>query len=395
MKIIHFDIYPVATPPPHIGGECWLFVCLKTDNGIVGVGEIYSVPYRPNTVAVMAADVCEQHIINADPFKIEHLWRTVYARSYGMRPDPSLMGILSGIEIACWDIIGKALDKPVHALLGGKIRDTLRTYTYLYPEDGDTEDVYTHPQTAATRAAEYAAWGFTAVKFDAAGPYTAFDPRQISLDDLTRSETFARLIRDAVGDKCDLLFGAHGQMTPAAAIRLAKRLEPYDPLWLEEPTAAENPDAMAQVARGTSIPIATGERLTTKYEFANLLSRQAVAILQPNAGKCGGILEMKKIAAIAEVYYAQIAPHLYCGPVVGAANAQIAACIPNFLVLEGLKRWDGFCADILTTKLSWQDGYLIVPEAPGLGIELNYEMAQKHRYTENQVMHPRPLLRPL
>lgn len=395
MKITDFSLYPVATPPPHFGGKCWLFLVLRTDGGVCGVGEIYGVPFRPRTVAAMAADVCERHIVGADPFAVEKMWRIVYSDSYTQRPDVSLGGILSAIEVACHDIAGKELNKPVHALLGGRVRDALRTYTYLYPEEGDEGDVYAEPALAAKRAAEYVAEGFTAVKFDPAGPYTAFDPRQLRLSDIARAREFARQIRDAVGDESDLLFGTHGQMTPAAAIRLARQLEPFDPLWLEEPTPPENPSAMAKVARATSIPIAAGERLTTKYEFAALLAAGAASVLQLNCGRCGGLLEAKKIAAVAETYQAQIAPHLYCGPVVGAANAQLAACIPNFLILEGIKKWDGFGAEILRTPMRWENGFLIVPDTPGLGVELNIEIAEQNRYEGDETMHPHALPSPL
>ncbi len=395
MKITDFQIYPVATPPPHLGGECWLFVKLKTNNDVSGIGEVYSVPFSRRTVMTMIADVCERLVVGSDPFQIEKLWRIVYSGSYTQRPDPSLLGVLSGIEMACWDIIGKELNRPVHALLGGKVRDTLRSYTYLYPEEGDKTDVYLDPALAAKRAAEYVAQGFTAVKFDPAGDYTAFDPRQLTLSDLRRSEEFMQQIREAVGDKCDLLFGTHGQMTPSGAIRLARRIEKYDPLWLEEPTPPDNPAAMAQVARNTSIPVATGERLTTKYEFAAVLAHQAAAILQINCGRCGGILEAKKIAAIGEAYHAQIAPHLYCGPIIGAANIQISACSPNFLILEGIKRWDGFSAEILKTPILWQDGHVVVSDAPGFGVELNEEVAEQNRHSGDGIMHPHPSPIPL
>ncbi len=395
MKITDFQIYPVATPPPHLGGECWLFVKLKTNNDVSGIGEVYSVPFSRRTVMTMIADVCERLVVGSDPFQIEKLWRIVYSGSYTQRPDPSLLGVLSGIEMACWDIIGKELNRPVHALLGGKVRDTLRSYTYLYPEEGDKTDVYLDPALAAKRAADYVAQGFTAVKFDPAGDYTAFDPRQLTLSDLRRSEEFMQQIREAVGDKCDLLFGTHGQMTPSGAIRLARRIEKYDPLWLEEPTPPDNPAAMAQVARNTSIPVATGERLTTKYEFAAVLAHQAAAILQINCGRCGGILEAKKIAAIGEAYHAQIAPHLYCGPIIGAANIQISACSPNFLILEGIKRWDGFSAEILKTPILWQDGHVVVSDAPGLGVELNEEVAEQNRHSGDGIMHPHPSPIPL
>ena len=367
-----------------------MFVRLTTDDGIRGIGEIYSVPFHPSVVAAMAADVCERHVIGANPLRVEDLWRRVYSTGYTQRPDVSMMGILSAVEVACWDIAGKSAGRAVCDLLGGRVRDKLRTYTYLYPDDDEDERVYTDAQAAANRAAEYVQQGFTAVKFDPAGPYTAYDPRQLNLDALARSEEFVRLIREAVGGKCDLLFGTHGQTTPAGAIRLARRLEQYDPLWFEEPTPPENPEAMARVAAATTIPIAAGERLTTKYEFAALLRHNAAAILQMNLGRVGGLLEAKKIAGMAEAHYAQIAPHMYCGPVVAAANLQLAACSPNFLILEGIRRWDGFQAEILHRPPVWEDGYVLVPDAPGLGVELNEEKAEQCAYTGDS-LHLNPL----
>ena len=180
------------------------------------------------------------------------------------------------------------------------------------------------------------------MKFDPAAPYSVFDPRQPSLESLELCAKFCKLIREAVGTRADLLFGTHGQFTASGAIRLAKRLEPYDPLWFEEPTPPEKPEEMALVARATSIPIATGERLTTKYEFARVLECRAASILQMALGRVGGIMEAKKIAAMAETYYAQIAPHLYAGPVEGAANIHFAASLPNFLILESIETWGGF-----------------------------------------------------
>ena len=194
--------------------------------------------------------------------------------------------------------------------------------------------------------------------------------------------------------KADLLFGTHGQMTAAGAIRLAKRLEPYDPLWFEEPVPPDAPEEMAKVARATSIPIATGERLATKYDFGRLLRAGAAAIVQMNLGRVGGLLEAKKIAAMAEVDHVQIAPHLYCGPVVGAANIQLAACSPNFLILEGIERWDGFHAQILRKPIRWENGYVIPPTDPGLGIELNEDFIKDFPYRDNQLhlqMHDTPV----
>ena len=389
MKISNFEIFQVRTPPPQIGGPCWIFIQLTTDDGIQGIGEIYSVPFRPAVVAQMATDICERRILGTNPFHIEALWRRVYMDGYTMRPDVSVMGILSAVEMACWDIVGKATNKPIYDLLGGRVREKLRTYTYLYP-DNHHPDVYETPETAAQCAAKYATAGFSAVKFDPAGPYTAYDPRQLSLKELSRAEAFVRLIRETVGDSCDLLFGTHGQMTPASAIRLARRLQPYDPLWLEEPTPPDNPQAMATVAQATSIPIAAGERLTTKYEFAALLRHGAASILQMNLGRVGGLLEAKKIAGMAEANHAQIAPHMYCGPVIGAANIQLATCSPNFLILEGIGKWDGFHADILQKPIQWQDGHVIPPTAPGLGVELNEKVARNNHY-DGHSLHLQPL----
>ena len=380
MKITDVKTFVVGNPPPHFGGRYFVFLKLVTDGGLEGVGEVYSVPFHPRVVARMIEDLCERRVIGADPFKIERLWRLVYSSGYTQRPDTSLLGILSGVEMACWDIVGKALDRPVYELLGGRVHERLRSYSYLYPEPGDRTDVYADPDLSAERAAEYVGQGFTAVKFDPAGPYSAFDPRQPSLEALDRSETFVRKLREAVGSRCDLLFGTHGQFTAAGAIRLARRIEPYDPLWLEEPTPPELPEEMARVARQTSIPIATGERLATKYEFARVLALQAASILQMALGRVGGLLEAKKIAGMAEAHYAQIAPHLYCGPIEGAANIQIAACSPNFLILESIQTWGGFHAEILKTPIRWEDGHVIPPTGPGLGVELDEEVAAAHPY---------------
>ena len=203
-----------------------------------------------------------------------------------------------------------------------------------------------------------------------------------------------RQLRAAVGTRADLLFGTHGQMTAAGAIRLARRLEPYDPLWFEERVPPDAPAEMAKVARATSIPIATGERLATKYDFARLLRAGAAAILQMNLGRVGGILEAKKIAALAEVDHVQLAPHLYCGPVVGAANIQLATCSPNFLILESIERWQGFHAQVLLKPIRWEAGYVIPPSEPGLGVELNEAVIAQHPYHGDRLhleMAPKPV----
>lgn len=381
MKLADIETFVVGNPPPHFGGRYFVFVKLTTACGISGIGEAYCVPFSPHLVARMIEDVFARYAAGRDPHDIENLWRRVYSSGFTQHSDLSLMGVLSALEMACWDIIGKAAGKPVYKLLGGQVHERLRAYTYIYPRPGDQTDVYHDPDLAAERSAEYLAMGFTALKFDPAGPYSAFDGRQLSLEALDLSERFANKLREAVGSKADLLFGTHGQMTAAGAIRLAKRLEAADPLWLEEPVPPDAPEEMAKVARATSIPIATGERLSTKYDFARLLEAGGAAILQMNLGRVGGLLEAKKVAGMAEVRHAQIAPHLYCGPVVGAANIQLATATPNFLILESIEDWGGFHTEILKKPIRFEEGHVIPPTEPGLGVELNEEVARNHPYT--------------
>jgi galactonate dehydratase len=381
VKIVDVETFVVANPPPSFGGRYFTFVKLVTDDGIIGYGEAYAGSFHPEVVAAMLADVAERHLVGHDPRDIERFWRSAYGRGFSLRPDPSLVATMSALEIACWDIVGKAVGQPVYRLLGGQVHERLRTYTYLYPQPDDSSDVYQDPELAAERAAECVERGFTAVKFDPAGPYTVMGGHQPSLRRIELSVEFVRKIREAVGTSADLLFGTHGQFTASGAIRLATQLTPYDPLWFEEPVPPDDIAGMARVAAATSIPVATGERLTTKTEFARVLEAGAADILQPNLGRAGGILEGKKIAALAEAHNAQIAPHLYCGPIVGAANIQLATCSPNFLILEGIDDWGGFHADLLKTPIRWEDGYVIPSTAPGLGVELDEDVARAHPYT--------------
>ena len=393
MKISDLKTYVVANPPPHHGGAYFIFLKLTTDDQIEGFGEVYGVPFHPHKVTQLIEDVVERYVIGCEPFKIERLWRIIYSSGYSQHPDLTLGGVLSGIEMACWDIIGKALNQPIYNLLGGQVHETLRSYTYIYPtidnaasssEQEDVlavADVFGDPDLGPKRALQYVEQGFTALKFDPVMPMSAFDPRQLSLEALDNAELVVNNIRDAVGSRCDLLIGTHGQMTTSSAIRLAKRLERFDPLWLEEPVPPENREEMARVARSTSIPVASGERLTTKYEFAELLQKQAAAIIQPALGRVGGILEAKKIAGMAEAHYAQLAPHLYCGPIEAAANIQIATCSPNFLIQESIETFGGFHTEIVKEPIQWENGYIIPPTKPGLGIELDETVAAEHPYS--------------
>jgi L-alanine-DL-glutamate epimerase-like enolase superfamily enzyme len=380
----------VTVPPTGIGGSFWVIVKITTDNGIEGIGECYGIPVSGDIACAMVEDTFERFIVGEDPHHIETLFRRVYSAGFTQRPDISMMGVFSGIEIAIWDILGKAHEQPVYQLLGGQFHPRLRTYTYLYPnnespaEDEQAGDVYHDGDAAAKRALEYVEMGFTAVKQDPAGPYSFQGSRELSMHELSRCEYNIKCIREAVGDRADILFGTHGQMTTSSAIRLARRIEQYDPLWFEEPCPPDQMEAIGKVASATSIPVATGERLTTKMEFHQAL-QAGVSILQPDIGRSGGIWETKKIAMIAELYNAQIAPHIYCGPIAHAAATHVAFSSPAFLILETIQT--EFHDAILKKPLTWEQGYMLPPTEPGLGIELNESVLDANPYTSGGRLH--------
>lgn len=382
MKLKDLEVIVTSPPAPGWGGRYWILVKLTTNDGIVGWGECYASSVGPSAMRAVVEDVFERHMQGENPENIELMFRRVYSSGFTQRPDLSAMGAFSGLEIACWDILGKARDRPVFALLGGLMNEKIRAYTYLYPlPHHDASKFWTSPEMAAEAAADCVARGFTAVKFDPAGPYTLRGGHMPAMMDITQSIAFCRAIRDAVGDKADLLFGTHGQFSTAGAIRLGQALEPYSPLWYEEPIPPDSIEEMAKVARAVRIPIATGERLTTKAEFAPVLRSGAATILQPALGRAGGIWEMKKVAAIAEVYNAQMAPHLYAGPVEWAANIHLAASIPNILMCETIET--PFHDSLIKGTIRVQDGFIVPPKTPGLGIDVDEVLAKANPYTGN------------
>ena len=380
MKLQDLDIIITAPPAPGWGGRYWILVKLTTACGITGWGECYASTVGPDAMRAVITDVFTRHFYGESPENIEMLFRSVYSSGFTQRPDLTVMGAFSGLEIACWDIIGKARNRPVWALLGGRVRDRIRAYTYLYPlPHHDISGFWFRPDQAAEAALAYVDQGYSAVKFDPAGPYTIFGGHQPALTDIALSVAFCKAIRDAVGDRADLLFGTHGQFTTAGAIRLGQALEPYAPLWFEEPIPPDNLLEFAEVARAVRIPIATGERLTTKAEFATLLRTGGAKILQPALGRAGGIWEMKKVAAMAEAFNAELAPHLYAGPVEWAANIHFAASIPNLLIAETIET--PFHDALIRGAIRVENGYIPVPDGPGLGIEVDEDLARAHPYT--------------
>lgn len=379
MHLKDLDIIVTAPPAPGWGGRYWILVKVTTDTGLVGWGECYASSVGPDAMRAVIEDVFARHMEGENPENVELMFRRVYSSGFTQRPDLTVMGAFSGLEIACWDILGKARNRPVYALLGGRMNERIRTYTYLYPlPHHDMETFWTDPDAAAESALEYVERGYTAVKFDPAGPYTLRGGHMPAMSDISMSVAFCRAIREAVGDKADLLFGTHGQFNTGGAIRLGQALEPYSPLWYEEPTPPDNIEDMARVARTVRIPVATGERMTTKAEFGAVLRAGAAEILQPALGRAGGIWEMKKVAAMAECYNVQMAPHLYAGPVEWAANLHLATSIPNLLIAETIET--EFHDALIRSSIRVENGFVRLSEAPGLGIEVDEDLARAHPY---------------
>ena len=331
----------------------WLFLKMHTDEGVTGWGE----PIVEGWSHTVAAAVQEmgRYLLGKDPRRIEHHWQALYRGAF-YRGGPVLTSALSGLEQAMWDITGKRLGVPVHQLLGGAVRDSIRVYGHV---GGRT------PQALAESARKLREQGFTAVK---TSPFQAvrFVESSAFVD-----AAVARIaaLREAVGKEVDIGIDFHGRVSPAMAIQLARAFEPFHPMFIEEPCLPENVDAMAAIARSTPVPIATGERLFTKWGFREVLEKQAASILQPDLSHAGGIFEVRSIAAMAEAYYAAVAPHCPLGPIALAASLQLDACIPNFLCQEQVTLGQGY----LKKPFDVKGGSIEVPAGPGLGIEVDEE----------------------
>jgi galactonate dehydratase len=325
----------------------WLFLKVHTNVGIVGLGEPI-VEGRADTVAEAVREI-EPYLIGKDPRRVAHHWQAIYRQAF-YRGGPVLTSALSGIDMALWDIKGKALGVPVYELLGGPTRDRVR--------------VYAHAKTPAALR-QGLAMGFTAFK---TGPAKRRPSRYVESPAEIRyaAEHFAEL-REIAGNDVDLAIDFHGAISPATAKLLIKALERYQPMFIEEPCQAQNHDVMAEIARGTHLPIATGERVFTKWGFREVLEKRAATILQPDMCHAGGITEVRLIAGMAEAYYAAIAPHNPLGPISLAAGMQLAASIPNFLCQEQVSLGEGY----LKRPFIVREGYVNLPTGPGLGIELD------------------------
>ncbi|MCC5984080.1 MAG: mandelate racemase/muconate lactonizing enzyme family protein [Rhodobacteraceae bacterium] len=383
MKLEGLEILVIGTPPPGWGGRYWIITRLTTECGITGYGEVYAAAVGPDAMRAVITDVFTRHMQGESPENVERMFRRAYSAGFTQRPDPTVMGAFSGLEIACWDILGKARERPVWALLGGMMNERIRAYTYLYPlPHHDKAAFWTSPGMNAESALAAVEQGFTAIKLDPAGPYTMRGGHQPGLRDIDLCDRMLGAVRAAIGNRADILLGTHGQFTPAGAIRLGAAMERHQPLWFEEPVPPDDIAAMAEVARAVRIPVATGERLSTKAEFGAVLRAGAASILQPALGRAGGIWEVKKIATMAEVFGAQMAPHLYAGPVEWAANIHLAASIPNLLMIECIGTGGDFHLPLIGHSLRVKDGFVTPPEAPGLGISFDEALARAHPYAD-------------
>lgn len=346
------------------GRQTWVFVLVETDAGITGVGEA-SLEGKELAVQAAVTDLARL-LIGQDPTRIEQNWQIMYRHGF-WRGGVVLNTALSGIEQALWDIVGKELGVPVYRLLGGAARDRIQLYTHC---GGQT------PDELARNAQELVAQGWRALKIGSLG-FEAFANEGQCIEATVQR---VRAMREAVGPEIMIMMDAHGRHTPTQAIRLARALEPYDLFFLEEPVPPDNVDAFKRLAEaGLNLNIATGERLFTKWGYRELLERQYVDIIQPDVCHDGGILETRKIAAMAETYYIRVAPHNPNGPVATAASIHLAACLPNFVILEYAQN-QPWRDQVLQKPLAIVNGYVDLPTEPGLGVELNYEAIAKLPY---------------
>ena len=369
MKIIdirHHLIHPGA-------GKNLCFVRIDTDEGIHGWGECYTQADRDVQVTAHI-DMLKRYLIGRDPTNIKHFMQMVYDDFAGRRGAMDLWCAVSGLEHAMWDILGKVSGQPVYKLLGGPVRSKIRVYANGWGGGGwDSADL-------ADRASQIVESGFTALKFDPIpGPWRTF----VSKDVERQAGENVRAVRQAVGSDVDILVEMHRRLAPMHAVKIARGIEDYEPFWYEEPVLAENIDALASAKQNINIPVVTGEELYTKFEFREIFEKQAADIINPDVCNVGGILELKEIAAMAEPYFVVVSPHNYNSTTLGlAATVNASATMPNFLITEYFVNFEELGKDIATTPFEVENGYINLPESPGLGIDLDEESLAKYPYQE-------------
>ena len=355
-------------------GTSWrnlTFVKVETDEGLTGISEV-RMNNRTDALIAYIDGAKKRHVIGSDPFNTEDLYQRLFRDDYGRAGEIVATGI-SVIEIACWDIIGKALNQPVYRLLGGACRDKIKAYANgWYRVERSTEEFH----AAAKRVLEK---GYRALKFDpfGAGYY------ELSYEEKLKSVGLVEAVRDAVGPDVEILVEMHGRFSPYTAIEIAGELEKFQPSWVEEPVPPDNIAALAKAADKINLPVATGERLHNKYEYRELINLQAADILQPDITQTGGFLETKKIAAMGDMCYMTVAPHNVGGPVSTATALHFAACTTNFKIQEHFNDFsEAWVKKAATGCPEVIDGYFSLPNGPGLGMELNEDLIAEHPYRE-------------
>ena len=355
------------------GGKNWLFVKVETDEGIHGWGEAYTQLDRDRSIERHVHDI-KRYLIGRDPFNIKHFTSMVYNDFAGRRGSMDIYCAVSGIEQALWDVVGRRLDTPVYNLLGGACRDRIRVYANGWSGGAST------PEKCAEMAVAVVKRGFTALKFD---PFPS--PWRLFIDKEVEQAAVAnvRAVREAVGPDVEILIEVHRRLAPMHAIRVSHMMEEFKPFWYEEPVPSENVPALAEVREQTSIPVVTGEALYAKAAFREVFERRAADIINPDVCNCGGILELKEIAAMAEPYYVAVSPHNYNSTTMGlAATIQVAACIPNFLITEYFVNFEESASELAINPFKVENGYIKIPTAPGLGLDLDEEALLKRPYQE-------------
>lgn len=364
MRIVKIDTYLVGNP-----WKNWLFARVHTDDGLYGIGE-GTVMYFAKTVESAIQELAP-FVIGMDPMQVglitQKLIRDTYADGAQIH-----MAAVAAIEMACWDITGKALNQPIYNLWGGRCHERLRAYANGWYR-GERS-----PELFAQKAAEVVKRGYTALKFDPFG--SAW--RSLSSHDFGLSIDIIAGVRSAVGEKVDLLIEGHSRFSTSTAIEVAKAIESFRPMWFEEPVHHGHIAAMIEVARKSPVPIATGESFSSKYQFAEILKHEVISIFQPEPLNLGGLFATLKIADAIDAHYGVVAPHSAQGPVASAACVQLNACLTNFLIHEYFDEFnDSWEKKIINYPVEVVDGYISIPDRPGLGIDLNVEEIEKHPYS--------------
>ena len=370
----------ISTKVVHARMRNWIFVKVETDQpGLYGWGEA-TLEWKTKGV-VGAIEDLSVLLIGKDPRRVEHLWQIMH-RQYFWRGGIYNYTAISGIDQALWDIKGKELGKPVAELLGGPVRDTLRFYDHL--GGGNLESIYQtiEPTQFAERMLASIEEGFTAVKSLPIPVAEMIESPSV----LKRAAKAVEAMRLAAGDDVDIMIDVHARTTPAAAIQFGRMLEDFNIYWFEEPVAPENIEALRRVSQALRIPIATGERLVGRWEFRELFEKQACAIIQPDASHCGGISEVRRIAAMAETYNIAVACHNPQGPISTAACTQLGFAIPNYLIQEQVRSDVPWRNDVVQTPVAVVKGHAVAPTAPGLGIDVNEAEADKHPWQQEVMM---------